>query len=447
MKHLAIDIGAESGRAVLGWREGGKLRIEEVHRFPNPPIARGESLFWDIEHLVGQVNESVAQVGGQVASIGIDTWAVDYVLLDAQGNRLGDPHCYRDLRTQGATDRAFAVVPAEDLYRATGIQIMPFNTVFQLLCEDAETLKAASAMLTIPDYLNYRLSGRQASEFTNATTTQCYDPRTGDWAWDVLTRLGIPHRIFPPLVQPGTVLGTMPLSDVRVVAVAAHDTGSAVAGSPLTANSAWISSGTWSIMGVEVDQAIINEDSFHANFTNEGGVNGSFRFSKNVAGLWLLQQCRAAWGAEDSYEELVLLAEAAVAAETIDPDDPDFFAPGDMPAKINAKLARPTSDKGVLVRIILESLARRYAQVLGKLEAMTGKRLERIHVVGGGSQNRLLNQLTADACRVPVVAGPVEATAIGNILMQMVALGTLSSLAEGRRLVAESFPLETFNPR
>ena len=447
MKHLAIDIGAESGRGMLGWIEDGRLCVDEIHRFPNAPLAEEDRLYWDIDHLLHEVNVAIARAGGEIASVGIDTWAVDYVLLDSQGLRMERPRCYRDLRAADVFGSTFKKVPVTEFYRQTGIQILPFNTVFQLLSDEPELLAKAASFLTIPDYLNFRLTGTRACEFTNATTTQCFDPTKNDWAFDLLKQLGIPTGIFPPINQPGTILGTVPQGSAKVVAVAAHDTGSAVAGTPLTPNSAWISSGTWSIMGVEVPKPIINDNSLQANFTNEGGVSGTYRFSKNVAGLWLLQQCRAAWGEGHSYDELCRLAEAVPSGETIDPDDPDFFAPGDMPDKINTKLSKPTEDKGQIVRIILDSLAQRYAEVLAKLEELTATKLERVHVVGGGSRNWLLNQLTANACKRPVVAGPVEATAIGNLLVQMIALGQIASIEQGRALVASSFSVKTFEPQ
>lgn len=446
MKHLAIDIGAESGRGILGWIEDKKIQIEEVHRFQNGPVVDGDRIYWDIDRIYDEVIRAIGQCKKDIASVGIDTWAVDYVLLDEQGVRLDRPRCYRDPRTDDALPRALEKVGA-DLYRLTGIQLLPFNTIFQLMSEEPEVFAHAATLLTIPDYLNYRLTGVRACEFTNATTTQCYNPTEQDWARDLLARLNIPSRIFPPLVRPGTILGPLPDCPTQVVAVASHDTGSAVAGTPLTPNSAWISSGTWSIMGVEVPEPIINEHSLRANFTNEGGVNNTFRFSKNVAGLWLLQQCRAAWGEQFSYEELCREAEQVPFGETIDPDDPDFFAPGNMPAKISAKLSKPTEDKAETVRIILDSLAKRYAEVLTKLEDLTGHKLERIHIVGGGSRNWLLNQLTANACKRPVAAGPVEATAIGNMLVQMIALGQIASIEEGRALVASSFSVKTYEPQ
>jgi rhamnulokinase len=448
MKHLAIDIGAESGRGVLGWLEDGKLRIREIHRFANKPIEIEGSLRWDIDALIANVQQTVEMAGPDLQSIGVDTWAVDYVVLDENDKPINLPFHYRDRRTAGGMQRAFERTPEAEIYRQTGIQFLPFNTLYQLASTDPKTFTKAKLFLTIPDYINHVLTGGESKvcEFTNATTTQVFDPVKQDWARELLAQQGIPSHIFPEVVQPGTVLGTVKNSQTKVIAVASHDTGSAVAGIPFEApNSAWISSGTWSILGIEVPNAIINEESRKANFTNEGGVANTYRFSKNVAGLWLIQQCRAAWGNQDSYADLMDLAtNNGPADERIDPDDPLFFDPGDMPARINSKLHRPTQDKGKLIRIVIESLANKYAQVLNDAERLSGIKTEQIHIVGGGCQNRLLNQLTADACQRPVIAGPVEATALGNLAVQLVTSGELQSIAHARQVIRDSVELETF---
>lgn len=393
---------------------------------------------------------SVEAAGPDLASVGIDTWAVDYVLLDAAGNLLQEPYAYRDKRTEHAQEKAYAQMPAVEIYGRTGIQLMAFNTLFQLVSESPEVLAAAATFLTIPDYLNFLLTDGQAvgCEFTNATTTQCYDPATDDWDHSLLDTLGIPARIFPKIVKPGTVVGQIPNTNIQVVAPACHDTGSAVAGIPIAKpNSAWISSGTWSILGAEVREAVVDYQSFDANFTNEGGVGDTFRLSKNVSGMWIIQELRRAWGGEVSYAHLSQMAEAAPPArERIDPDDSLFFAPEDMAAAINSRLRSPITDQGALVRLVIESLADRYYKVLSDLEEISSAHYERIHVVGGGSQNGLLNQLTASACQRELIAGPVEATALGNLMMQMIALGEIDSITQGRALIGRSFPTQTYQP-
>lgn len=446
MKHLAIDIGAESGRAVLGELRDHRLHLSEIHRFQNKPIQEGDSLFWNAPALVASVKTSLDLAGSDIASVGIDTWAVDYVLLDVADKPINAPHHYRDARTSGMLDRAKAILGEADIYGRTGIQFLPFNTLYQLLSEPPEVLGRAKTFLTIPDYLNFVLCGKKTCEFTNATTTQFLDATTRNWATDMLAKLGLPTHIFPKIVRPGTILGQ--IGATKVVAPACHDTGSAVAGTPIEKGDAWISSGTWSIMGIEHKGAVINDESLAANITNEGGVNNTYRVSKNVAGMWLIQQCRAAWGDTDSYADLMSLAESAKPnAGRIDPDHADFFAPGDMPARINHHLATPVEGKGQIIRIILESLADRYATVLAELEQLTGQKTKRIFIVGGGSQNALLNQLTANATGCPVAAGPVEATAIGNLVMQMIALDQIPNLAEARKIIAASFPSTIFEPR
>lgn len=449
MKHLAIDIGAESGRAVLGWLEEGIMRTEEVHRFPNIPLDIEGSLRWDVEALLAGVHEGIAQAGPELGSIGIDTWGVDYALVDSAGELVSKPYHYRDSRTTGALERVSDKVPAWELYDRTGIQLMPFNTLFQLVASNPDDLNRAQSLLTIPDFLNFRLTGARRAEFTNSTTTQCFDPRTGDWSWGLLKQLQIPTHLFPGIVQPGSHLGKV--GNVSVVAVASHDTAAAVAGTPIgERHAAWVSSGTWSILGVEVPEPILCEAGFQANFSNEGGYDNTYRFCKNVMGLWIIQQCRAAWDTY-SYGELTELAACAEPDfGVIDPDDPVFFKPGNMPNRINRYLRdtnqRSTEDPGQLVRIVIEGLARKYRQLLSGLEAITGSEFEILHIVGGGSQNQLLNQITANKCRIPVIAGPVEAAAIGNLVVQMIAHGEVNSLAEARKMILRSFPMERFDP-
>lgn len=469
--YLAIDLGAESGRAILATLDGQQLSLTDIHRFPNGPVRLPDGLHWDILRLWSEIKTALHmathQQHAQLAGIGIDTWGVDYGLLDRSGALIGNPYHYRDSRTDGMVEAAFKRLPREKIFDLTGIQFMQLNTLYQLfsmVVQQSPALQIAETFLTTPDLLNYWLSGRKVCEFTMATTTQCYDPRRCEWSQPLLQALGIPSHIFPEVVQPGTVLGTV-LSEISeetgcgqvpVIAPACHDTGSAVAAVPAEApHFAWISSGTWSIMGAEASDPIVNAQSLKYNFTNEGGVNGTWRFSKNIMGLWLVQECRRTWargGEELSYAEITqLAAEAEPFRAIIDVDADEFFQPGNMPARIQkycARTGQPVPEtKGAIVRCALESLALKYRWTLDRLEEMLGYRLEPIHIIGGGTQNRLLNQLTADATNRSVVAGPIEATAIGNVLMQAVALGHLKSLDEARAVVRHSFKPETYEPQ
>jgi rhamnulokinase len=469
-RYLAIDIGAESGRAILGQFDGLRLALSEVQRFPNIPVRLPDGLHWDMPRLWGDITAAVrlaaVQSEQRLDSIGLDTWGVDFALLDRDGALIANPHHYRDGRTDGMLDEAFRRMPREQIFERTGIQFMQINSLYQLLAMVAgrsPALEIAHTFLTIPDLLNYWLTGRQLCEFTNATTTQCYDPRARDWAWPLLAALSIPAQIFPEVVAPGTVLGPLRAelaeeigaAGVLVVAPACHDTGAAVAAVPAEGQAfAWISSGTWSIMGVEVHEPIITPQSLAFNLTNEGGVGETFRCSKNVMGLWLVQECRRVWaaqGQEWSYAELAqMAAQAASLAAVVDPDADEFLKPGDMPARIRAFCRRTGQPEpgspGAIVRCALESLALKYRWVLERLEAVVGQRLAPIHIVGGGAQNQLLNQCTADATGRTVVAGPAEATAAGNLLVQALALGHVGSLAEARAVVRRSFTPQIFEP-
>jgi rhamnulokinase len=470
-KFLAYDLGAESGRAVVGHLESDRLRMEEIHRFPNGPVRVLDSLYWDILRLWADIKHGLglaAQAyGSDLASIGLDTWGVDFGLLAADDTLLGNPYHYRDSRTNGMMEAAFEIVPCEEIYRQTGIQFMQLNSLFQLVAmarADSPALDAARTFLNIPDLLNFWLSGRKASEFTIATTSQCYNPGTHDWAREMLERLGIPTHMFGDIVQPGTVLGPLRVSvaeetgsgSLPVIASAGHDTGAAVAAVPATGSDyIYLSSGTWSVMGVEVKDPVINDRGLAYNFTNEGGVEGTFRFLTNIMGLWLVQECRREWaraGESYSYDELTsMAAEAPAFGPLVSLADNRFLPPGDMPARIQ-DFCRETGQrvpetKGEIVRCALESLALAYRSVAEGLDEMMGRRLPTLHIIGGGSQNRLLNQLAADATGRTVVAGPVEATAIGNLLVQAMALGHIANLAEGRALVRRSFEVETYVPQ
>jgi rhamnulokinase len=475
MKLLAIDLGAESGRTILGNLEGVHLELSETHRFPNLPIwvnnLSGQStLYWNILGLWQNVKEgigkSIHKSSDPISGLGIDTWGVDFGLLDRNGDLIANPVHYRDSRTDGMMDEAFRRMPRSEIFAHTGNQFLQLNTLFQLLSlvvHQSPWLEAAETILTMPNLLNYWLTGRMACEFTHATTTQCYDPQLANWSDPLLAAMQIPRRLFPEVIQPGTVLGPLlsPVAreiggSVPVIATASHDTGSAVAAVPAQKSGfAWISSGTWSVMGTELDHPVINPTSLENNFTNEGGAGGTFRFSKNIMGLWLLQECRRTWmleGEELSYTDLTTLAEAAPPfSAVIDVDYGEFLKPGDMPNRIQEYLRRTgqpiLTSKAALARTILESLALKYRLVLERLEEMTGQRLEPLYIVGGGTQNRLLNQFAADATGRLVITGPIEATAAGNILLQAVALGELSSLQEARNVVRRSFDVMEFIPR
>jgi rhamnulokinase len=470
LNFLALDLGAESGRAMLGQFDGARLRLAEAHRFANGPVCLPSGLHWDVLRLWREITCGIAlaaqECEGELASVGLDTWGVDFGLLDRSGALLGNPYHYRDSRTDGMLDEAFRRVGCEEVFERTGIQFMQLNSLYQLLSMvvgESPMLEIAETFLTMPDLFNYWLTGRKVCEFSIATTTQCYDPRAGGWARSLLEKLGIPTHICPEIVPPGTVLGDMlPQvaeevgTRVPVIAPACHDTGSAVAAVPATgADFAYISSGTWSLMGAELAEPVINADSLAYNFTNEGGVGGTFRFLKNIMGLWLVQESRRTWAGQGktlSYDVLTqMAAEAQPLRAIVDPDDGDFLKPGDMPARIRAFCERTGQSvpegKGAIVRCALESLALKYRWTLERLEEMLGRRLEPIHIIGGGTQNRLLNQLAADATGRRVITGPIEATAIGNVLVQMMALGHIASLAEGRRIVCGSFDVETYEPQ
>jgi rhamnulokinase len=472
---LAFDLGAESGRAVLGRFDGEQLALSEMHRFPNGPVRLPPGLYWNVLSLYTEMKRGLAKTysesGGQLTSLGLDTWGVDFALLDRAGHLIGNPHHYRDSRNDGMLEKAFAIVPREEIFEQTGIQFMQINGLYQLLSmalHKSPKLEVAATLLMMPDLFNYWLTGRRVCEYTDATTSQCFDPRRGNWAYPLLEKFNLPTHIFPAIVQPGTELGYL-LPDVAdevgvshkisVIAPGCHDTASAVAAVPMAEgaelNSAYISSGTWSLVGVETTEPVINAQSLAYNFTNEGGVANTIRLLKNVTGMWPVQECRRTWaqaGEEISYADLTRLAEqAAPFAALINADDPLFLAPGDMPARIRDYCTRtgqtPPDGKGALVRCVLESLALKYRWVIDRAEELIGRPITTVHIVGGGSQNRLLNQFAANATGRPVVTGPVEATAIGNILMQMLAVGQIGSLAEGRALVRKSFPVETYQPQ
>ena len=461
-RYLAIDLGAESGRAMLGTLADGRLSLEELHRFPNTPVRVQNALYWDILRLWHEVRHGIdvasRERGLTLDGIGVDTWGVDYALLGADGLMADAPRHYRDARTNGVMEALFQVVPRNEVFGYTGVQFMQINTLYQLYSMKLHGLPAlgiADRLLNTPDLFNYWLTGVARSEMTIASTTQFFDPRKMDWAKELWQRLQLPASILCPLVAPGTKLGEMlDPPHTPVFATAGHDTAAAVAAVPAAPGDDWcyISSGTWSLMGVELDSPVIDKLSLAANYTNEVGVSGKIRFLKNIAGLWLLQECRRAWlqeGREYSYEQLIrMAAEARPFCASIDPDA--FLEPGEMPARIEAYCARcgktPPATPGEFTRAILESLALRYRNVLEGLQALSGREIKVIHIVGGGSRNALLNQFVADCTGRLVVAGPAEATAIGNILVQAMGNGELRNLEEAREVVRHSFEPVTFQP-
>lgn len=464
--YLAFDFGAESGRAVLARLESGILTSREVHRFANVPLNEGASLRWDVGRLWAEVRKALAGLDNvRLASIGVDAWGVDYALLGANGELLHNPYHYRDRRTEGVMEEVQRKVPKEEIYRATGIQFMPINTLYQLFAEhrnDPRSLERAKHLVTIPDLFNYWLTGNIACEFTNATTTQMVDPLHRNWAVELMERLDLPVDLPAPIVEPGSTvgellpdLGASLLTGTKVIAPACHDTGSAVAAISARDGTAFLSSGTWSLIGTELDAPIITGESLRLNFTNEGGVNGTTRLLKNVMGLWMLQGCRQAWmtqGHDFEYRDLMELAAKEKAFKHfVDPDDESFLRSTDMPEAIRAFCKKThqeiPEEPAACVRTVLESLAFKYRLVLQHLEQITGRRVEQMRVIGGGSKNRLLNQLTADATGKKVLAGPAEATALGNVAMQILATRGAGSLQEVRAVVESSFPTEVFSPR
>lgn len=463
---VAIDLGAESGRVILIRLSSKGITLQEIHRFSNGPVRIHNGMYWDILRLFSEIKTGLGLCKNEtqhIDGIGLDTWGVDFGLLDADDRLLYNPFHYRDPRTDGMLDKAFSVVSRSEIFERTGIQFMQINSLYQLLAmKDAPILDFAKTFLTIPDLLNFWLSGVKVCEFTNATTTQMYDQREGDWAYGLLSSLGLPTNIFPQVVQPGTIIGNLAdfilhetglEAGVPVIAPACHDTGSAVAAVPATQPGfAYISSGTWSLVGVEVPSPVINPKSLAYNFTNEGGVDGKVRLLKNVTGLWLVQECRRIWAAGGevySYTDLTQMAmQGKHSGSFVDPDAENFLHPEHMPSAIQ-EYCRATNQavpqsKPEILRCILESLALKYRYVIESLEELTNQKIEVIHIIGGGSQNEFLNQLTSDATGKPVVAGPVEATALGNAMMQAVACGFFTTIQECRTIISQQSNLKIF---
>jgi rhamnulokinase len=465
--YLAFDLGAESGRAVVGHLVSGVLTMNEVHRFANTPLSEGESQRWDVASLWREMRAALSLISGdQLSSIGVDTWGVDYALLGAEGELLAPPRHYRDPRNVAAMSDALRVLTTDEIYAVTGVQFLPINTLYQLVAAQRHTPRLvadADRFVMMPDLFNLWLTGRAVCELTNASTTQMLNAVDRTWATPLIERLGLPTRIAPPLVEPGSVIGPIiadvagntPLRGTPVVASASHDTASAVAAISARDNTAFISSGTWSLVGMEIDAPVLTHEAMRLNFSNEAGVCHTTRLLKNVMGLWILQGCRTSWsdrGRDVSYGELVDAARREPSfGHLVDPDDGSFLAPDDMPAAIDrfcVKTDQPCPTRASsYTRAILESLALKYRLVIRDLEKITGRRIEQVRVIGGGSKNRMLNQFTADAVGVRVVAGPAEATALGNIAVQILATGGVSSIAEARAIIDRSFPTEIFEPQ
>jgi rhamnulokinase len=470
-KYIAVDLGAESGRVMLGAVSTDKLSLEEIHRFNNGPIEENSSLRWDFEHLLSEIKTGIGKAaknaGGKAAGIGVDSWGVDFGLIGADGKLLENPYHYRDSRTNGMMEKAFELINKKEIYENSGIQFMQLNTIYQLLAmrmTNSTVLNKAKKLIFMADLFSYFLCGKSFGEYSLASTSQLMDMKTGRWSKEIFGKLSLPMNIMPDIVMPGTVVGRLTKSiadelgceQIPVIAVGSHDTASAVAAVPAEqGNWAYLSSGTWSLMGVEVPKAIVNDKTFECEFTNEGGVENTIRLLKNIMGLWLIQECKRQWqrdGVELSYSELTEMAEKAKPfAANIDVDYSEFLAPGDMPQRINDYLAKTgqlkIQDKGQMVRAILEALALKYRWVIEKIEDITDNKIDRLHIVGGGIQNELLSQFAANSTGKKIIAGPIEATATGNILMQAKATGQIKNLAEARKIVRNSFDLKEYKPK
>ena len=460
--YIAIDLGAGSGRVFLAGVDAEAMLLEEVRRFYYPPAESDGHLRWNVSGIFDEIKEGLRsaaararELGRKIQSVGVDSWAVDYCLIDDRGELVEWPICYRDERTQGAMDQVFASVSREEIFERTGIQFMPFNTLFQLFAHQREGIPAAARrLLLMPDAVTFWLTRECVAEYTNATTTQMVNAHTGKWDYDLLNRLSLPVTLLPEIVPAGTTIGPihagLDIDDAPVVAPATHDTGSAIAGAPIREGWAYISSGTWSLVGVERDDVLINPHVARYNFTNEGGAFGTIRFLKNVMGLWILESCRKEWQVD--YD--ALLAEVSTIEDypaLIFPDDARFFNPPSMLEAIAVQLTETKQEMprgaAAVAKVILDSLAFRYASVLRTIESLTNRKIEGVQIIGGGSQNNYLNQATANATGLPVSAGPTEATVIGNVLVQSIAQGRFASLTEAREYVAQHVRLQNFTPQ
>lgn len=470
MNFLAFDLGATSGRAIIGTVENDKLSSEEIYRFPNAVKEIDGKYYWDINSLFDHFKAALKKVAGmgvKIESIGIDTWGVDFGHVGKDGGIIGIPRAYRDPYTDGIPEEVFRIIPREELYSATGVQIMNFNTIFQLYAQSKEAdsrLPETDKILFMPDLLAYMLTGEMVCEYTDASTSGIINPRTRGFQKDLLERLGIDPSILLDITQPGTKVGVLKkeiceetgMEPVPVIAVAGHDTASAIAAVPASdENFAYLSSGTWSLMGIESKDPIINDKSYEYNLTNEGGIEGTTRFLKNITGMWLLEQSRKTWekeGRKYTYPEMTEMGRQALSFDsTIDPDDPRFAAPKDMDAEIKAALResgqRVPENDSEMISCIYHSLVKKYKSVIAMLQDFASFKISKLHIIGGGSANQLMNQLTADELGIPVVAGPVEGTAIGNIMIQAKAAGLVKDRWEMRRIIGNSIQTTTYEPK
>ena len=462
---LAVDIGASSGRHILGKVENGRIRLEEIYRFENGMVHEGDSLLWDTERLFNEIVNGLkkcSEIGKIPVSMGIDTWGVDYVLLDENDKVAGKTYGYRDHRTDGYPEKVYEIIPEKELYAHTGIQKQVFNTIFQLYAlsdKEPDVLSRAKAMLMMPDYFGFRLTGVKKQEYTNATTSGLINAEANDWDKELISKLGLPEQIFLPPEKPGTKLGRLLPEikdqvgfDLDVMIIGSHDTASAVMSVPSTADDTlYISSGTWSLMGVENMKAVTTDDAREANFTNEGGYDYRYRFLSNIMGLWMIQQVRHELEDKYSFAELCGMAENEKAFPSrVEANDPRFLSPDNMQEEIR-KAIRESGQKepenvGQMATVIYQSLAEAYAETLSRIESITGKRYEAVNIIGGGSKAAYLNQLTANACKRKVIAGPDEGTAIGNLMCQMISAGDFKNLKAARESVAVSFDIKSYEP-
>jgi rhamnulokinase len=467
--YLAADFGGGSGRVIAGWLEDGQLRMEEVHRFGNRQVRLGNHVYWDFPALFEEMKtglKKAAAKGYKVSSIGIDTWGVDFGLIDRDGQLIGNPVCYRDARTSGMVEEMFKTLNPREHYATTGIQVMEINTLSQLLSiKGTAQLESAKHLLFMPDLFSYFLTGKATNEYCIASTSELLDAKKRTWSWDTIKALGLPEHIFGEIIMPGTVRGTLRpdiaqetgLGEIDVVAVGSHDTASAVAAVPAIESDttlAFLSSGTWSLLGVELPEPILSEEARKAEFTNEGGVGGRIRFLQNITGLWILQRLMAEWeerGEKQSFSQLLPEAEKACINTIIPVADATFMNPASMEKAIcdyckNSGQQVPVT-KGEITRCLLQSLAHKYKDAISGVNDLLPDPIKRLHIIGGGSQNELLNQLTANALGVPVWAGPVEATAMGNILVQAMAAGEIADLDALRDIVRHSVTPKVFEPK
>lgn len=470
VKYIAFDLGASSGRTILGSFDGKKLRLEEIHRFTNEPVSLSGSLYWDIQKIFSEIKTGLTKCNlagiKNIASLSVDTWGVDFGLLDKEGRLIGNPYCYRDKRTNGIMDELFKVIPKGELYKKTGIQLMEINTIFQLFSmvkNDPRNINSAASMLMMPDLINYFLTGIKAAEKTIAGTTQLLNPDGSVWLYDIIKELSIPEHIFPDIIPAGSCVGYIKndialeagLGSIPVIATASHDTQAAIAAIPSESDDfIYLSCGTWSLIGTETEHPNISARNMRFGFTNEVGAGSKTNFHRNVIGLWIIQECKKYWeqsGENISFSDMVEYAKLAEPFESfIDPNNPSFMSPGSMPDKIRKYCLltgqKIPDSKGSITRCILQSMAMEYKASVYLLEDILSRRFEKIHIVGGGTNNKLLCQFTADATGKPVIAGPVEATAIGNIAIQAVSAGEITDLKQAKQIVAASFPSEVYTP-